>query len=76
MFSQTRRTHSLHTQATGNLSLKVFLAHILTLQSIWRERRTLNSMSQEQLSDIGQSRQTAQSEARRPAWDAPTRWLR
>ena len=76
MFSQTRRTNSLRTPATGNLSLKVFLAHFLTLQAIWRERRTLNALSQEQLKDIGQTRQSAESEARRPAWDAPNRWLR
>ena len=76
MFSQTQPAQSLRTKATGTLTLKVFLAHILTLQSIWRERRALNALSQEQLEDIGQNRHSAESEARRPAWDAPNRWLR
>lgn len=75
MFSQTRRAHSLRTPANGNLSFQVFLTHILTLQSIWRERRALNALNQEQLKDIGQSRHSAENEARRPAWDAPNRWL-
>jgi len=75
MISQTRHAPRLRRTTAGTPSLKSFLAWILTLQAIWRERRALKSMSHTQLDDIGQTRKTAINESRRPVWDAPNRWL-
>ncbi len=41
---------------------------------IQRERRALRRLSPEQLSDIGITRDQAQYEANRKAWDAPDCW--
>jgi len=75
MISQTRHAQSLRHKTAGTPSFKAIFARILTLQSIWRERRALKSMSRAQLDDIGQTPKSAKNEAQRPAWDAPNRWL-
>lgn len=75
MISQTRHASRLRHTTAGTPSFKALLARILMLQSIWCERRVLKSMNRAQLDDIGQTRQSAKTEARRPAWDAPNRWL-
>ncbi len=51
------------------------LGWILTLASVWRERRILQTMERHRLDDLGLSREDANREARRNAWDAPDRWL-
>lgn len=43
--------------------------------ALWRSRRALTALSNDQLSDIGLSRDDAQSEAARPVWDAPASWM-
>ncbi|MEH6646031.1 DUF1127 domain-containing protein [Sulfitobacter sp.] len=47
---------------------------LLNLLAIWRSRRALASLSENQLQDIGISRPEARTEAARPIWDAPTSW--
>ena len=56
-------------------SIGVF-AWFRTFASIWRERQSLESLDDHILKDIGKSRDEVRAEARRPAWDAPNRWLR
>lgn len=49
---------------------------IAALYGLWKQRRQLRQLDARTLSDIGVSRQEAQSEARRPFWDVPAHWLR
>ncbi|MGY6534112.1 MAG: DUF1127 domain-containing protein [Pararhodobacter sp.] len=50
------------------------LAMIHHLGGIRRQRRALLRLDSRLLDDIGISRDTAEAEARRPAWDAPRHW--
>ena len=52
------------------------VARILTFLSINRERHHLNALDDHLLRDIGLTRDEAETEAKRSAWDAPERWLR
>ena len=52
------------------------LGWLVTLHAIWAERRTLRAMEAHRLKDLGLTRGEAAREAKRPAWDAPERWLR
>ena len=51
-----------------------FLKRILSFQALWQQRQALASMSDEQLVDLGLTRQTADLESARPIWDAPAHW--
>ncbi|WP_169736154.1 DUF1127 domain-containing protein [Sulfitobacter donghicola] len=42
--------------------------------ALWRSRRALASLSQEQLRDVGLCANEAHVEASRPIWDAPASW--
>jgi len=44
------------------------------LFGIWRQRRALSRLDADALRDIGISRTEAETEARRPFWDAPDTW--
>jgi uncharacterized protein YjiS (DUF1127 family) len=50
------------------------LARLLATQALWRQRRTLASLDDHMLSDIGLTRAQAQAESARPVWDAPGHW--
>jgi len=52
------------------------MGRVLTFLSIARERQTLASLDDHILRDIGKTRDDVHREAKRPAWDAPDRWLR
>ncbi len=39
--------------------------------SLWSERRTLRTLDERMLADLGLSPAQARREARRPAWDVP-----
>lgn len=41
---------------------------------LWRQRRALARLDEAALQDIGLSRREAETEARRPIWDAPESW--
>ena len=41
---------------------------------LWRQRRALARLDDTALQDIGLTRREAETEARRPIWDAPERW--
>lgn len=56
-----RRRHSLFST----------LAHVY---GVWRQRQVLKTLDAERLSDLGLTRDQAQTEARRPLWDAPRTW--
>lgn len=43
--------------------------------SLYRQRRALAQLDTHLLEDIGISRETANTEAERPIWDAPTHWF-
>lgn len=44
--------------------------------SLFRSRRSLASLSDHQLADIGLTREEANAEAKRPIWDVPMGWRR
>ena len=52
-----------------------WVARLLTLIAIRRERLRLSEMTPEQLNDIGVTPEQARREASRAAWDAPDRWM-
>lgn len=52
------------------------LRRAATFFALWRERRALASLDDHLLRDIGKTRAEVDREASRPAWDAPSRWLR
>ncbi|MEL0436278.1 DUF1127 domain-containing protein [Phycobacter sp. K97] len=62
---------SARARARRNLKDRIALAFALN-----RQRRALSKLDDTALSDIGISRKAADSEARRPFWDAPDFWLR
>lgn len=41
---------------------------------LWRQRRALTRLDEAALCDIGLTRSEAETEARRPIWDAPESW--
>lgn len=49
---------------------------VLLLLTIHRERHALKTLDAHMLDDIGITRNQAETEAERPVWDAPSRWLR
>ena len=44
------------------------------LVALWRQRRRLATLDDHLLDDIGVTRGEAETEARRPVWDAPRTW--
>ncbi|MCA0873227.1 DUF1127 domain-containing protein [Seohaeicola saemankumensis] len=44
------------------------------LFGIWRQRQALRRLDADALRDIGVTRAQAETEARRPFWDAPDTW--
>lgn len=60
-------SHSIHQSRRPRLSLHSAIA-------LWRSRRALTALSDEQLSDVGIGHADAQAEAERPIWDAPASW--
>lgn len=62
---------SVSAKARRSLKDRIALAFALM-----RQRRALSKLDDAVLSDIGISRNAADSEARRPFWDAPDSWLR
>jgi uncharacterized protein YjiS (DUF1127 family) len=54
--------------------LRTLPARLLALAALSRSRKGLMRLDDHQLRDIGLSRHDAQSEARRPVWDAPSHW--
>lgn len=71
--NQTSTAHRLYDRAPAGAGLLPRLAAALRLR---RERQQLSGLSATQLRDIGITRQEAEAEARRPAWDAPDHWHR
>jgi uncharacterized protein YjiS (DUF1127 family) len=51
------------------------LSTITQMIALRRQRQHLDRLSDEQLKDIGVTRDQAEAEARRKAWDAPNFWL-
>jgi len=47
---------------------------LLNLLALWRSRRALGALCENQLQDIGISRSQARAEAAKPIWDAPSSW--
>ena len=52
------------------------LARLTNAHSVWRQRQKLKSLDDAALKDIGLTRDQAQTEAKRPFWDAPDNWKR
>ena len=52
------------------------ITRLIFLRDLWRQRRALKDLDDAALEDIGISRSQAESEARRPIWDAPETWYR
>lgn len=49
--------------------------HLHDWLSLYRQRRALSQLTQEQLADIGITRADARRESQRPVWDAPAHWF-
>ncbi len=47
---------------------------LMTYIGLYRQRRALAALDENQLKDIGISAEEAHKEANRPIWDAPTHW--
>lgn len=47
---------------------------LLGYLSLYRQRRALAALDNDRLADLGLSRHDAETEARRPVWDAPCHW--
>ncbi|MEP1768680.1 MAG: DUF1127 domain-containing protein [Sulfitobacter sp.] len=52
------------------------LQRIVQITALWRSRRALAALTEDQLADVGLSASEAQAEAERPVWDAPAAWRR
>jgi hypothetical protein len=52
------------------------LGRLLAGMAFGRSRRRLGDLDDHLLRDIGLTRAQARQEATRPAWNAPTHWLR
>lgn len=50
------------------------VARLTQMAEIWRQRRHLARLDAHLLSDIGLSSSQAETEAKRPLWDAPDNW--
>ncbi len=56
--------------------LSAIAIRIAAWNALRHQRRTLCQMDDHMLRDIGLTRSDALREARRPAWDVPSHWLR
>jgi uncharacterized protein YjiS (DUF1127 family) len=53
-----------------------YLAHLLQMAALARQRRHLGELPDHLLKDVGIAPDDACREARRKAWDVPTHWRR
>jgi len=60
-----------NTTAQPRVSL---LAGLNNAIALWHQRRALKSLDAAALFDIGLTRAQAETEAKRPIWDAPLNW--
>jgi len=68
---------SIHRDATCATSHRPsLLGRLRNMLSLRAQRHALAQLDDRALDDIGLSRDTALSEARRPVWDVPHTWLR
>lgn len=71
------RTASLHVLAGHGLkSRPSWGKRILNMLSVQRSRHDLANLSDDQLRDIGLSREQVNHEIARPIWDVPANWRR
>jgi uncharacterized protein YjiS (DUF1127 family) len=71
------KTTSLHVLAGHGLSTRPSMGkRILTMLSVRRSRQDLSHLSDDQLRDIGLTREQVAHEIARPIWDVPTNWRR
>ncbi len=68
--------HSTNAPALGLLRVGKLYSLISDMYALRRQRRELSTLDDRALMDIGLTRQQAQTEAARPAWDVPSHWLR
>lgn len=64
--------HSTYRLHTGNRF--GLLSRVLSAQALWRQRRSLATLDDHILNDIGLTRGQAFAESIRPVWDAPGHW--
>jgi uncharacterized protein YjiS (DUF1127 family) len=71
---------SLMNTATGRAACiaprRSFLARLNDAVALYRSRARLATLDAHLLDDIGLDRNTADAEARRPIWDAPSSWIK
>ncbi|WP_207100644.1 DUF1127 domain-containing protein [Paracoccus shandongensis] len=71
------KTTSLHVLAGhGPFPRPSWAKRILTMLSVRRSRQALAHLGDEQLRDVGLTREQAADEIARPIWDVPTNWRR
>lgn len=67
------RTSSASTQFAHVRGSKL---RVWPLIDLFRQRKQLSELSDDQLEDIGVTQAEAKREAARPVWDVPSHWLR
>lgn len=68
----TRRLARHHAPTLG--FLRTLPARLAALAAVSRSRKGLMRLDDHLLRDIGLTREEAETEARRPVWDAPSHW--
>jgi uncharacterized protein YjiS (DUF1127 family) len=71
-----RMTTLIRTAALGRKSRKGVLSRLFDMLALRRSRRSLTMLDDHLLRDIGLTRDQAQAEADRAAWDVAPRWRR
>ena len=72
------RSHALLRVVTGHgiLPRPSWIERLLTMFDVRRTRLDLDRMSDDQLRDIGLTREDVAAEMGRPLWDVPAHWRR
>jgi uncharacterized protein YjiS (DUF1127 family) len=69
------RTETFAPRVATSVRKRGALNTLATAWSLWHERRALKRLDAAGLDDIGRTAREAAIEARRPVWDAPSRWF-
>lgn len=74
----TQRSEAMLRVVTGQgiVPRPNWLERILTMFDMHKSRIDLSRLTDDQLRDVGLTREDVEAELARPAWDVPTNWRR